>query len=270
MTSASVPRVICESSDDLPTPGAREDADALAAPERRQRVDRAHSGLQRHVDRRAHRRARRRRAHVAQLGARELRAAVERTAEAVDHAPEQRRSDRRRERPAERDDRLHRRDAGEVAVRHQERALPAESDHLRVDRAEAAAIDAAQLADRRRDADGLDEHSGDDVDAPAEQRPRAGAHVLANARGVELQEASSRRRSAIAESDCSNSRTSRPCGVETWTSPRATPTSGSITVPARKGTLSSALASSGCTWTTQRPRPTPENDSASRTMPTRS
>ncbi len=146
---------------------AGEDAQALAAPAGDERVEGAHAELEPLADPRPVHRRRRHAGDRARLPAADLRPAVDRAAEAVQHASEQGVADRHAERPARRLDDRAGGDPAHVAERHQQRAPVAEADDLGGHRgAVAAAGDRDQLADLGPQAGGLD-HEADQVDDAA-------------------------------------------------------------------------------------------------------
>ncbi len=99
-TSAVVPRATIDSRLDLPTPEPGEQAEALAAAGGDERVERAHAEGQRLRHPAAQQRVRRGAVHLDQLRADDGTAAVDRTAEPVEHAAEQRAADRHPQRGA--------------------------------------------------------------------------------------------------------------------------------------------------------------------------
>ena len=125
-------------------------------------------------------------------------AVVDRQAIAVDSAPQQLVADVNDEWPTEGGDLLHRGNADDVAMRHQERRRAAETDNLGIDGFVRSAVNAAHFADRGRHTDSFDDDARDPVDATAEQRLRTGMHVFQAAFHVEHAHAvSPSRRSAM-------------------------------------------------------------------------
>src|SRR5690606_3907303 len=107
---------------------AAEHADALPASARQHGVDRAHAGPDGRPDRLARHGIERVRAERRLIDGAERPLAVDRPAETVDDAAEQRRAHGHGERVAARDDRIARADAGGVAKRHREQTAVAEAD----------------------------------------------------------------------------------------------------------------------------------------------
>ena len=147
--------------------GAGEDADALAAAAGHERVQGPHAQRHALVDARARERIGRGRLGRAPGGVRDRALAVERTAEAVERAAEQRVGDVDLERLAGRDDLRARADARGLAQRHQQRAAGAEADDLGGHGGAAAAgLDRAHLTDLGLEAGGLGDQP-DQVDHAA-------------------------------------------------------------------------------------------------------
>lgn len=152
----------------------------MPAPAREHAVDRAHAERQRRVDHRARERAGRRAIEIDPRGVGGYRGAVvERPAEPVDDAPEQKIADRNPVRPPERAHRAARRDAARFGERRQQRRVAVDRDDFGVD---PARLEPAQIAEadarqrraheRRADLDDAAEaHAGLGRDA-ARREPR--------------------------------------------------------------------------------------------------